>query len=151
MKVCSKCGITKNETEYFVKDSKTGRLHAQCKLCYKEHRKTYYATHYKKYGDIYRERAKMRRTKIKRELQLKLISYLKNKKCVTCGESDIRVLEFDHINTATKAFGISTAIRNGLEWSRILDEIAKCQVLCANCHKKRTAEQFGWFKALSLE
>lgn len=151
MKTCSKCSITKPETEYFVKDKKSGRLHAHCKECYKEHRKTYYAEHYLKYGDKYRERAKLRRARAKRNLQIKLKDYLEGKSCKNCGESDIRVLEFDHLNPATKRFGIANSITDGRKWSDILIEIEQCQILCANCHKKQTAIQYGWFKAIGLD
>ena len=151
MKTCSKCSVDKPETEYFVKDKRTGRLHAQCKACYKEHRKTYYAEHYDKYRDEYRKRAKVRRVIARRNLQNRLIEYLSDKACVMCGESDVRVLEFDHIDPTTKRFGISTAITDVRKWIDISQEIEKCQILCANCHKKRTAAQYGWFKAIGLE
>lgn len=134
-----------------MKDKKSGRLHAQCKDCYKEHRRSHYAEHYHKYGDEYRERAKIRRAKIKRNLQIKLVDYLKNKSCEICGESDIRVLEFDHLDPVTKRFGIATAITDGRKWPDILEEIECCQILCANCHKKLTAVQYGWFKALGMD
>lgn len=151
MKTCSKCANEKSETEYFVKDKKSGRLHAQCKTCYKEHRKIFYAEHYRKHGDRYRERARLRRAKVKRSTQLALIRYLTDKACTVCSESDIRVLEFDHIDPSTKCFGISVGITDGRPWDDILHEIEKCQILCANCHKKRTAAQYGWFKAVGLE
>jgi hypothetical protein len=32
-------------------------------------------------------------------------------------------------------------------WSRVLLEIEKCDVRCANCHRRRTAQQYGWRKA----
>ena len=151
MKICSKCATSKPESEYFVKDGKTGRLHAQCKVCYREHRKSYAARHYEKYGDIYRERARLRRAKMKRIRQNKLIEYMHDKSCAQCGESDIRVLECDHIDPAMKSFSIARAITDGVKWDVILAEIQKCQVLCSNCHKKRTAAQYGWFKAQGLE
>lgn len=151
MKICSKCLIEKDEKEFFWKDKKAGRLHAQCKLCYREHRKSYAAEHYSRYADQYRARAKERRIKIRRELQRNLLEYLREKSCAECGEFDIRVLEFDHIEPKTKNFGIAEAIRNGMKWRDILVELEMCQILCANCHKKRTAAQYGWFKALNIE
>jgi len=107
--------------------------------------------HYRKYGDQYRERAKIRRTAVRQDLQKKLMNYLRDKFCVECHEDDIRVLEFDHINPSAKKFGIARAITYGKKWDDILEEINKCQILCANCHKKRTAAQFGWFKAVGLD
>ena len=134
-----------------MKDKKTGRLHAQCKDCYREHRKTYAVEHYMRYGDQYRARAKERRAKFKRALQINLITYMKSRSCVECGETDIRTLEFDHIDPKTKKFGIAYAVRNGMKWEDVLVEIEKCQILCANCHKKRAAMQYGWFKAAEYE
>ncbi len=150
MKICSKCRVKKDEKDYYWKNKQLNRLHAQCKDCYRDHRKSYSADHYLKYGDQYRLRAKARRIEIRRSIQRNLVEYLKDKKCAQCTESDIRVLEFDHINPNDKKFGIALAVRNGMKWEAILFEIKKCQILCANCHKKRTAEQFGWFKALDL-
>ena len=134
-----------------MKDKKAGRLHAQCKDCYKEHRKTYYVEHYAKYSDAYRERAKLRRLKLKRQNQINLVKYMHDKSCAHCAENDIRVLEFDHINPANKSFSIARAINDGKSWDIILTEINKCQILCSNCHKKRTATQYGWFKAQGLD
>lgn len=151
MKVCTKCNVAKNEDNFFTKDKSTGRLHAQCKDCYREHRQGYAVEHYAKYGDKYRARAKERRTRIRRDLQVRIIDYLNDKSCIECGESDIRVLEFDHINPEDKKFGIAMAIRNGMKWEDVFEELRKCQILCANCHKKRTAVQFGWFKAIEIE
>ena len=151
MKQCSKCHIEKPATEFFVKSRATGKLHAQCKACYKEHRKTYAAEHYQKYGDLYRQRAKLRRAKIKRELHIKLRDYLEDKSCEICGENDSCVLEFDHLDPREKSFGIAKGITDGRSWEEILTEIQKCRILCANCHKRHTAKQQGWFKAQNPE
>lgn len=59
----------------------------------------------------------------------------KTLKCQACGNDDFRVLEFDHLNN--KEFNIGDAINNyGKE--RIIKEMEKCQVLCANCHRIKT-------------
>lgn len=75
-----------------------------------------------------------------------MLEYLSDKSCVVCGMSDPRVLEFDHVNPKTKTIGIAVAITNVLSWERILLEIEKCQILRANCHKIKTAQQQGWYK-----
>lgn len=146
MKACTKCHKIKALEQFFVKDRATGRLHAQCKDCYKEHRLTYAAAHYKKYGDAYRERAKIRRATVKKGLQAHMLLYLKDHPCTICGEDDVRTLEFDHLEPALKSFGIAKAITDGRKWADILIEIEKCRVLCANCHKKHTALQNNWYK-----
>ena len=138
----------KEETEFFVRDRNTGRLHAQCKKCYSINRTTYAAEHYKKYGHLYRERARKRREIIKKDPRDKLAQYMTNRACVICEESDPRVLDFDHINPETKSFGISRAITTAVRWDLIIVEIEKCQILCANCHRKKPHHIKSGIKAL---
>ena len=75
-----------------------------------------------------------------------MYDYLKTHPCVTCGESDPVVLEFDHIDQSTKLLAVSLMADYSL--SKIKEEIAKCRVLCANCHKRHTAIQLDWYKHL---
>lgn len=147
MRTCTKCSITKPESDFFVRDQTTGRLHAQCKGCYKQHRKTYYAAHYQKHKEAYLLRAKKRRKRPREEFHINILTYLAYKRCVVCSEDDIRVLELDHIDPSTKHFSISQAIKLGFKWEEVVGELKNCQVLCANCHKRRTAQQFNWYKA----
>ena len=73
-----------------------------------------------------------------------MVSFLREHPCVDCGESDPVVLEFDHLGD--KKFGIADGIRNR-NWQDVLDEIAKCEVVCANCHRRRTAKRGGFIRA----
>lgn len=59
----------------------------------------------------------------------------KNLKCEKCGVQDFRVLDFHHKDPNEKDLEVSNMVR--LRWSkkRILAEIEKCKVLCANCHR----------------
>ena len=147
MRICTKCRVEKPESEYFMKDKTTGRLHAQCKTCYQVHRQTYYAQHYKNYREQYLKRARTRREQLRNEFRERLIAYLTDKACELCGENDLRVLEFDHLDPTLKQFEISQATRLGYAWEATLTEIKKCRILCANCHKKHTAKQFNWYKS----
>ena len=146
MKICSKCQIEKSEKEFFIKDASRNKLHAQCKDCYKAHRKSYYTEHYNKYRYQYIQRGKERRIKARQEYRSYIISYLEDKKCSICSENDIRTLEFDHITPATKLFSISQGVKLGKNIDLIKEEIDKCRILCANCHKKLTASQQEWYK-----
>ena len=146
MKICSKCGIIKNESEYFFKNRQTGKLHAQCKQCYREHRLQYYKRHYETYKEHYRTRAKERRVILRTEFRTNMLRYLVGKTCEFCGETDIRTFEFDHISPHEKIFGIARSVSLGYSWNEVEKEIKKCRLLCANCHKKQTAEQNGWYK-----
>ncbi len=71
--------------------------------------------------------------------------YLSVHPCVDCGEDDPIVLEFDHV-MGIKSFSICVGKRHQYPVARLLEEIAKCEVRCANCHKRRTAQQFDWRK-----
>ena len=73
------------------------------------------------------------------------LAYLKVHPCVDCGEADPTVLDFDHVRES-KAFNIANAITR-LAWTRIVREIQKCEVRCANCHRRKTARENQWFKA----
>lgn len=75
----------------------------------------------------------------------KAYQYLADHACVDCGEPDPMVLEFDHIN-GTKLGNISDMISGAFSWRRILEEIEKCDVRCANCHRRKTARDYKWFK-----
>lgn len=65
-------------------------------------------------------------------------AYLAAHPCVDCGESDTRILEFDHIDPSQKEFTISRGIADGRGLKSIKAEVAKCEVRCCNCHRLRT-------------
>jgi len=58
------------------------------------------------------------------------------KRCEACGESAPECLQFHHREPEAKDIDLSTAIVNGWSRERILAEVTKCSVLCANCHLK---------------
>lgn len=60
---------------------------------------------------------------------------MRNKACEECGIDDIRVLEFDHTDPKQKEFSISQSVSLNHNWDKVLTEISKCRILCANCHK----------------
>jgi len=61
-----------------------------------------------------------------------------------CGEPDPVVLEFDHRDPNEKRIGISSMLTSSKE--AILAEIAKCDIRCANCHRRSTAKRFGYYR-----
>jgi hypothetical protein len=63
-----------------------------------------------------------------------------NLKCSVCGESHPACLHFHHTNPAVKDGSVSSMIGAGAPKKKILVEIAKCIVLCANCHAKLHAD-----------
>ena len=56
-------------------------------------------------------------------------------KCNRCPENHIACLEFHHIDPTEKEGNIGQICRN-YSTKRLLKEIEKCEILCANCHRK---------------
>jgi len=64
-----------------------------------------------------------------------LKEYKSSLSCLECGESHPACLEFHHLNPEDKKFSIGRKERRK-SLKSLKDEIAKCRVLCANCHRK---------------
>lgn len=63
--------------------------------------------------------------------------------CVDCGYDKHPVaLEFDHIPGTIKLNNVASLVRGGLK--KLFEEIDKCEVVCANCHRIRTTERDEW-------
>lgn len=99
--------------------------------------------HYAKHRDKVIAKAKQNSKAARVRVRTYINDHLKANPCVDCGETDIIVLEFDHIND-DKDFSISDAPRAGYSLTKLKAEIAKCEVRCANCHRKKTYERGGW-------
>lgn len=74
--------------------------------------------------------------------------YLCNHPCVDCGESDPVVLEFDHVR-GVKDTNVANLISGAGRMQRLMDEIAKCDVRCANCHRRKTHRLNEWRNQIS--
>lgn len=100
--------------------------------------------HYRANRAAYVEKARVRnaeQTRINAEF---MIDYLSHHPCVDCGESDIVVLEFDHLRD--KVADVSVLARGGYSVEAIKREIDKCEVVCANCHRRRTAKRADTYR-----
>src|ERR1700722_18823321 len=62
--------------------------------------------------------------------------YKQTLKCELCPESESCCLDFHHKDPEQKDLAVAEAVRNGWSIKRLKTEIAKCAVLCANCHRK---------------
>lgn len=75
--------------------------------------------------------------------------FLTERACVDCGNDDIRVLDFDHRPDSDKLDGINNLARRPCSIATLQDEMAKCDIRCANCHRIITCERAGdWRKAI---
>ena len=141
MKKCWTCKKIKSLDEFGNRKSSADGKQGYCKTCSKQKDKNHYIL-----SDT--RKAKIRKNNsVRIDLAREFIySYLTEHACVECGESDILVLEFDHIEE--KSYGISQMMSSGMPIEKISNELMKCEVRCANCHKRKTAKQFSWWKLL---
>ncbi len=77
-----------------------------------------------------------------------VLAYLQGHPCVDCGNDDVRVLEFDHRDVTAKEAPVALLARDAYSAERIMREIRRCDVRCANCHRIRTHHQLGWWGSL---
>jgi 5-methylcytosine-specific restriction endonuclease McrA len=146
--MCSACSRNLDISYFFWKNKKKKKRHTQCKDCYKKKRKEKYASYYQRKSGEYRKRAIERRNRIKKENKEKMLLLISGKHCVDCGEKDPVTLDFHHTDSKTKTKTVSKFMADGASWNIILKEIEKCKLICSNCHRKRTAKQFGNYKLL---
>jgi hypothetical protein len=141
MRRCARCGEEKPESEFGWKNKEQTHLHSYCRPCVRANSKDHYEANKRKY--ISRTRRNKRRQKAGR-LDF-IVRYLEEHPCVDCGETDPLVLEFDHLRDKSFNIGHEYPWR---PWELVLAEIAKCEVRCANCHRRRTAERGGFLRLL---
>lgn len=136
MRTCLKCGAEKPLDEFAPRSDQPGRRYSACRSCRREYGRAHYAANVQYYVD----KAARSRRSISSRTYARLIEYLRVSPCVDCGERDIRVLQFDHTDPTTKEDNVSRLALN-CGWARVLKEIRKCVVRCANCHRLKTAER----------
>lgn len=143
MKICTRCKKEKMINEFNFKIKTSGLRQSQCKEC----TRLLVKNHYNENRDYYLKKARNRNSEIKLELFNYLKQYFSKNPCKDCAESDITVLEFDHMGKIPKFKAVSSLIRRGYPLEKIKEEIKKCEVRCANCHRRKTAKDFNWFKS----
>lgn len=131
---CIRCDFEKLQEEFAWRDKAKGKRLAHCRSCQAEYHRKHYAENRQKYI----ERAAARKRWMRDGNRERLLEFLSVKACADCGETDPVVLEFDHLRD--KKFAISQALRFQ-SWTSIRHEIEKCEVVCANCHRRRTARR----------
>jgi hypothetical protein len=139
-KKCYRCGELKTPEHFAWRNKASGRHDSFCRPCRSAYKKEHYAANRQRYID----RAGTRKRELALERTLYLIEYFRSHPCADCGETDPIVLEFDHLRDKSFSVGMDLARRG---WQQILDEIEKCQVVCANCHRRRTAIRRGALRA----
>lgn len=104
----------------------------------REDANAYSRKHYAENSAVYKARS----TRNNRALRGRFREIINLAKSVPCSDCGIRypayVMHFDHLPEHEKCFTIAEAGRGGVSEERLAAEIAKCEVVCANCHAERT-------------
>ena len=135
MKKCTTCREGKLLINFNKNRTRNDGLQSVCRPCNKKRAKKYYeenCAHHK--AVVY-----SRKRKILTQNQKRMCRLLSKNSCTDCGEANPLVLEFDHIKT--KKHGVSKLLCEGYSWKRILEEISKCEIRCANCHNVKTHKE----------
>lgn len=125
-KRCSSCRLLKPFSEFWAQKKSSDGLSYKCQGCSRRDSKVH---------------IDLRRREI--------YAYLAKHPCQDCGEADPIVLQFDHVR-GTKVSDVSRMVSDCKPIEDIFAEIAKCDVVCGNCHKRRTVRQFRqlpWLEA----
>lgn len=129
MKRCPKCEQDKSLSEW--NRGSTGGTQSYCRECTRQKDREYYAR------NIEDRKAKVRQRANEAIRQAKLfLVEIKKSGCSLCDENELCCLEFHHLDAQDKDFNIADAVQYGYSVERIKVEIAKCVLLCANCHRK---------------
>jgi hypothetical protein len=143
MRRCDRCGDLKASSDFAVRRRGGGRADRQDNYC-RPCRAQYQREHYEKHKARYVERSGTRTKQLVAERAKFMIELFRTRPCADCGESDPLVLEFDHLSD--KKFNVGAGMRER-SWQALRDEIAKCDVVCANCHRRRTHVRAGSVRA----
>ena len=128
LKICSRCKVEKTLDDYGMR---LGKKQAACRECINNAQKINYQGNKKYWLDMNRRNRANNRDR-----------YNEEKSKHSCGKCGVKypnyVMDYDHIDPSTKRMNISKMM--GYSWSVILEEISKCELLCANCHRIKTYE-----------
>lgn len=139
VKHCTRCSTTKPTVDFHKSASKRDGFSQYCKQCMLQ----LCARLYRRNGG---KTVRDNHSRAVERDRVFVIDWLQNHACVDCGESDPVVLEFDHVR-GEKHSSIANLVLHGVSIRKIAEEVAKCDVRCANCHRRVTAHRGGWWRS----
>ena len=108
-----------------------------CRECFKGY--------FRDRGRLHRTQTAVSKARRRSEAKDYMTEYLAKSACKDCGACDEETLEFDHLGDKRREVSVMRAMGYSLQALR--EEIAKCEVVCVNCHRRRTARRAGWRRA----
>lgn len=132
LKTCAGCGVAKDKTEFTSKRAAKDGLNASCRVCTRARS----AAHFARHPAYYSKKAFERNTELRRACRA-FMNQQKSAPCSDCGVSyPPYVMDFDHVRWP-KTDDVAAMVGQ-VSLQTLKDEIAKCEVVCANCHRERT-------------
>lgn len=133
MKICSVCKTEKELNEFYTWTWKgETKPRASCKACQQKRCKIWHEENKEEVCIRSKKNREIRNDKARAYI----IEYLTKNHCTDCKATNLMILEFDHLGD--KEFTIAKLLQSSAALSRIISEIKKCEVVCANCHRIRT-------------
>jgi hypothetical protein len=136
MKKCTSCKEEKTVQEFYPNKRRGDGLQSYCKKCNMLWVRKRYLRDKQYYDQKNREVLERNR--------LFVLDFLISRCCVDCGEKDPIVLDFDH--KSDKENSISRLIRKLCCLKTLQKEIDKCEIRCANCHRRKTSRLANHFR-----
>jgi hypothetical protein len=132
---CQECGLERLECLDFHHSDKSDKIERVSRLAISGRSKKTILTEVKKCivlcANCHRKYHRIRPTKRGRAW---VWDYKQENPC-SCGETNPACLDFHHLNSAFKKHSIANMLAIGLAKEKVLEEIAKCEIKCANCHR----------------
>jgi hypothetical protein len=130
MKTCPKCKQELDFTSFNKNKAKKDGYNSFCRICSNAASKSHYLNNRADRIE-YQKKNKSRRKGIATD-------YVNSTKikCTYCDESTPCCLDYHHINPSDKEYSVSSMVAMGYPKETIDNEIAKCIVVCSNCHRK---------------
>lgn len=127
-KTCTNCHQELPYSEYNARNDSADGLQARCKACLRVTRRKWYAENQEtEYARLKAAAAEKRRW---------WTEYKATLRCEQCGENHPSCLDFHHKDPDDKDINLAQVAFRGWSVARIEKELAKCMVLCSNCHRK---------------
>jgi hypothetical protein len=108
-----------------------------------------FAAYFRARGDLHRSQSSAAKRSRTRAVQAYVLRYLIEHPCVDCGQDDPVILEFDHVGEKTAT--IARLVSDGAKLDILAEEMSRCEVVCVNCHRRRTARRARWRRADASE
>lgn len=139
MRQCTRCGKEKPVDDFYKTIKRKDGVHPWCKECCRQDAKKFY----KRNPDPYRKRASACRKQRQQKLLAEADRIKQEVGCKACGEKRLCVLDFHHLvgNSKGKNEGMPVSRAACQSNKRFREELAKCVVVCANCHRKVHADE----------